>query len=446
MDGIEAVAALHGTLARRDTPEHVAGLVLAALPDGAPPALRDHLGRAASGSTRARHGWSSMPGEFKAPEPMDRQLLKAHELAEEFLAERLPGSEDTEALGAFVEAFSRMIGREPGKGDWKRDRLDAAARAERLPGLSRRRYLKLFRLAGRLEDRLARLRLAESRYRLLLVGKGGLSHALVPGDLGGHLPTAAFVAYHAAQTKRRSVFTDGPQAGAFDTVASALLAWCLSDPDTRWEAVAHVFPREDVLARLDDAAKARLVGKWYAVLDETAEHLRDLASRTEVDLATMVVRRGNDSSTWNLLAGAWNRSRDGWVALASALGMDQLLDAMLPGKVMRLMAADVVSWHGRGGGAVHPDTKVWAALPKPWEALRGEAPCGRAEVEAACRRYGVDPAKSGWSAPRPRTEVAAWRATPELVHGVEVANPHLADAMRRLGYFSGKGTSLAAAG
>ena len=61
----------------------------------------------------------------------------------------------------------------------------------------------------------------------------------------------------------------------------------------------------------------------------------------------------------------------------------------------------------------------------------------RTTIEAACRRAGIDPVKSGWSAPRPRTAVAAFRPTPELVHGVAVDSPYAAAFLRRLGAFSG---------
>jgi hypothetical protein len=153
---------------------------------------------------------------------------------------------------------------------------------------------------------------------------------------------------------------------------------------------------------------------------------------------SMIVKKGNDSSTWNLLAGAWNRARDHWIALIDALGMNELFDAMLPGKVLRLMAGDVAYWHRATGGGVHADTLVWRDLPKPWLVVRGEEACTRSTIEAACLRHGVDTAKSGWVAPRPRTSVAAFRPTPELVHGVAVANPFFAEWLKDIGAFSGK--------
>ncbi|GGO01524.1 hypothetical protein GCM10010116_02870 [Microbispora rosea subsp. aerata] len=101
------------------------------------------------------------------------------------------------------------------------------------------------------------------------------------------------------------------------------------------------------------------------------------------------------------------------------------------------MAADLAAWHRSTGGDVDPDTKVWAALPPPWQVLDGTASCTRADVEAACRTAGLDPEKSGWTAPAPARRVAAFRRTPELVHGIAVADPVWASLLRRAGAFSG---------
>ncbi|HEY9883897.1 MAG TPA: hypothetical protein V6C98_09855, partial [Thermosynechococcaceae cyanobacterium] len=43
-----------------------------------------------------------------------------------------------------------------------------------------------------------------------------------------------------------------------------------------------------------------------------------------------------------------------------------------------------------------------------------------------------------WTVPRPSGKPVAFTSTPELVHGVSVANPALAKVLRRAGFFSGK--------
>lgn len=439
MDQDEAIARLHASLIARETPETVAEIIRDALSPGQLRRVRGPLRVRLEASLKRYFGWSSMPTRFKAPDAELRQVAKARELALLFLENRLPEGDDPDEVAQLVREFNALIGKAHGRNDFKHDRLDGAARRQAGLGLSRRRYVKLFRLAVRLEQRLARLRAEEAKFRLLLVGKAALAPDLRIAQFHGHAPSAAFVAYYAARMKLRSEFTVAGQQKPFDDFAAALLALCEED-DSRaaWFAIAHVFPREDVLARLTDEEKGALLGRWFDILNETADRLEDAWRRSDIDLATMIVKRGNDSSTWNLLAGAWNRSRDHWIALASALGMDALLDEFLPGKVLRLMASDVAAWQRSIGRGVHPDTKIWAALPKPWEVLRGEQRCDRARIEAACALHGVNPHLSGWSAPRPLTTIQQFRPTPELVHGVVVNNPYLASVLRQMGAYSGR--------
>ena len=102
------------------------------------------------------------------------------------------------------------------------------------------------------------------------------------------------------------------------------------------------------------------------------------------------------------------------------------------------MAADVAAWHRSAGSKLHTDTDVWAELPLPWRVLAGDETCTRAQLEATCDRYGIDPLKSGWLARRGTKEVAPFSPTPELVHGVVVSSPQMARALRKAGAFSGK--------
>jgi hypothetical protein len=189
---------------------------------------------------------------------------------------------------------------------------------------------------------------------------------------------------------------------------------------------------------LTDTQKGQLLGTWLTVLGEIAELLREVWEQSRINRETMIVRRGNDSSTWNNTANAWNKARASWIALLHALGMREELDSICFGKVLRLMAADVAAWHRSAGGDLDPDTKVWNEVPLPWEVLSGEIACTREMVEEVCRKYKVDPVKNGWTAPPPEKKVAAFRPTPELVHGVTVSNPQLAAALRKAGWFSGK--------
>lgn len=433
-----AISLLHATLAQRDTPETVADLVGRALPPELGRRLQGPIHHRIANSMRRTFGWSSMPTVFRAPVKPTERFAKARELALLFLQARLPEGDDPDELERLLSEFNALISKRSGDASFKEDRLNRLERASRGLQLSRRRYDKLFRLIGRLEKKLAKQRVEEAKHRLLLVAKAGLAPELTAEQFGGSVPTAAFVAYYAARMKLRSEFTIQGQQKPFDDMAAALLGLCEEDPDTSWYAVAHVFPRADVLARLSEQQKGELLGRWFAILSELADRLEGVWRNSHIDLGTMIVRRGNDSSTWNLFAAAWNRARDHWIALIEALGMDAIFDEMLPGKVMRLMAADVAAWHRSAGGGIHPDTLIWCELPKPWDVLRLEATCNRATIEAACALVGVDPVKNGWSAARPRIAVQAFRPTPELVHGVSVGSPYMAAFLRRLGAYSGR--------
>lgn len=446
MSATDPVSALHATLIRRETPETVGKMVLDALPEMKRDTFIDRLRRLVGLPVRTgfdfaphqRFGWSSMSRVFRRPDPFDRQLNKARELASLFLGETLPDGADAAALDAVARDLNRLIQKTPGKAGFKDDRLTAAERRTAGLALSRRRYDKLFRLVGRLERRAVRLAREEQKAGLILVGKAALAPRLTVEDFAGDTGSAAFVAYYAARMKLRSEFTIDGQQKPFDEFAAALLKRCEGQAGTSWWAIAHVFPRADVLARLTEEQKGRLLGQWFDILQVAAARLDEVYQSTNIDLENMIVRRGNDSSTWNLLAGAFNRARDHWIALLDAMGADAVLDAMMPGKVLRLMAGDVAAWHRSTGGGVHPDTRVWRRLPPPWAVLNGEAVCTRADIETACREAGLQPGKGGWTRPRERTAVAVFRPTPELVHGVAVSNPFLADYLKQAGAFSGK--------
>jgi hypothetical protein len=245
------ITKLHGALARRDTPEAVAELILAGLPPGLARSWLDlPLRSRIQHALKKRFGWSSMPAVFRSVVPMDLQVAKAQELALLFLGAEISGPETGDDIEAFLLQFNRLIGRTAGQGDFLEQRHNRAARAAMGMTLSRRRYDKLFRLACRLEDRLARLRQEERKHRLLLIAKSGLALDLRIEDLEGRFHTAAFVAYLTARMKLRSEFTVHGQQKPFDDLAAGLLKACERDPETNWYAIAHVFPRADILARL----------------------------------------------------------------------------------------------------------------------------------------------------------------------------------------------------
>ncbi len=415
------------TLDRRVRPEDVARMVRDALTLS--PADRATLGKASSGAGV----WSSMSDDFKRPSTMGSQMAVARAL---FATPAQINPADMEAIDAYLRSVEAEIGKKPGASDFKKDRLPRKQRLALGIDISKRQYNKRFRLTCRMEAKRVRILKEQVKRSLTLASKSRLASHLRPEQMS-HPETAAFIAYYVARCNLRSVFTSEAQVRPYDEVCEMLMTRCRQCEGTDWFAVAHVLPDEDVVARITPEEKGRLLGEYFALLNTAADLLAEVWAASTIDRATMVVRRGNDSSTWNVTAGAWNKLRSGWFSLLFSTGLEEWIEACCPGKVLRLMAADVAAWHRLSGGGLHPDTGPWCDLPLPWEVLRGE-PCPRTRVAAVCAKWDVDPAKNGWVAPPPERKVAIFTPTPELVHGVTVASPQLAALLRKMGVFSGK--------
>lgn len=423
------------------------------------------LKQAATNSLRSSlWQYTSMLEGFAQPVGAAKQACKAAELFDyspSTSSDTVPPDYETpEQVRLLLQELSPRLAKNLGHNNYLTDRLDRKARqAAGLGELSRRRYNKRFRALRHLEEKLLHLVFADQQHRLQMVGKHGFAHEISYEDFSRDLFSAAFIAYYTARCNVRSEFTNQSQQRPYDTVAdmlfrhcrdgqppvSALRRWVAGEapaaarlaPAPAWWAIAQVYAAPPVLAQLSDEQKGQLLGHWTTLLQELAEVLRQTWAVNTFRRDSMVVKRGDDSSTWNITAGAWNKARDNWINLLYALGMEFILEELCPGKVLRLMAADVVFWHQQTGGKLDPNTTVWAELPLPWEVLNGTVPCTRATVAAACARAGLDAAKSGWLAPRPH-QVVPFRPTPELVHGVSVSNPYLALILRKNKVFSGK--------
>lgn len=380
-------------------------------------------------------GWSSMSTDFRRPEDLSRPLQVAQTL---FGAPLPTDPRNITQIGTYLLQAEAEIGKRVGHSDFLRDRLNRDARGQAGLDLSKRQYNKRFRLLQRLERKQASLARELEKRALTLVSKSRLASELPFDEFAADQLTAAFVAYYTARCHVRSEFTQTSQVRPYDEVAEMLFKRCRLSTTTNWWAVAHVYPIAEVLAHLTDTQKGELLGRFYAVLERTAALLEEVWTGSVIQRQTMIVQRGNDSSTWNLLAGAWNQARDGWINLLYALDLDEVLDAVCPGKVMRLMAADVAWWHRASGGTLDPNTQVWEQLPLPWAVLRGTAICTRATVREVCLQVGLEPGPSGWITPRPQGRAAPFRPTPELVHGVTVGSPALARILRQAGVFSGR--------
>lgn len=428
---------LHASLDRRVRPEDLLLPIDQLLADRLTEPDRRRLTEARTQSRWANpFGWSSMTDDFRRPEGMARQLSVAGTL----FGAPLPDlhTVNDAHLGQYIEQAEAEIGKQVGESDFLRDRLNREARQQAGLDLSKRQYNKRFRLAGRLERKRAKIQRELEKRALTLISKSRLASELPFQDFASDARTAAFIAYYTARCHVRSEFTIAGQARPYDEIADLLLGQCRQSATTHWWAIAQVYPDAEVLQHLSAAQQGELLGRFYAVLERTAQLMAEVWAVSDINRQTMVVRRGNDSTTWNLLAGAWNKARDGWMAALYALDADEILDAVCPGKALRLMAGDVAWWHHSAGGGLDPNTAVWTRVPLPWEVLRGDKVCTRADMTDACREAGLDPESSGWVAPRSRAKVAPFRPTPELVHGVSVGSPALAKLLREAGVFSGR--------
>lgn len=418
----ELTETLYRSLSERWRPEQVAKAIINARVGAYTPAEGALLMQAVP-----RYSWSSMGTEFASAGDMAKQCSVAATL---FGVK--PPAQDRASVRKFIDRLRESFRAEKGL-DFKTDRLDRKARKRAKLPKSHRAYNKRFRVLSRLETKFSKWGDVLELRELARIAKSRLAFKIAQKDMR-EIETACFLAWMTARLNVRSMFTFGKQERAFDKIAEMLLARVPKNGG--WSAIAYVHTSPEVIARLSESKKGRLLGEWFGVMRRAAVVLERVNKSDKPDLTTLIVRRGNDSSTWNEAAGAYNKARDGWISTLYALGMESALDQVAPGKAMRLMAADVAWGHRAYGSGLDPDTKVWGALPKPWEVISGKRKCNRKKIETAC-----DEAKTkhgGWIAPRTHHAVD-FKSTPELVHGVVCSDPGLAQLLKRAGYFGGHG-------
>ena len=436
---------LHAGLDQRPTPEAVCALILELMEHQLLPVQQRLLMRAAA-DRAARY--SSMSDDFERPVAAVHKVRTLLALLD--VDGTLDRSEDRIIrlaadpwlLIAQIRVACAMVGWMPTVDPTQVQRLNRAERDHIGIEASARRYRKQVRQIRRTHRQALALQQQILLRQLVMVGRSGLAYKISTEQMRADHFGAAFVAYWVAQRNRRRAFSLAGRDNPFDQVAEALFSRCMMRGDaTDWWMIAQVYPVPAVLERLTDAQCGELMGTWLSFMRLAADRMRELAAGFPdgFNRATMVVRKGMDSSTWNTLALAYNAARAAWIGCLASSGGLSLLNAMCPGKAMRLMAGDLTYLHHQAGSTGDPQTRVWAALPPPWEVLDGLATCTARTVELACASEGVDARLTGWTGPVKFGEAAPWKPTPELVHGIEVADPIWAGLLRRLGAYSGKG-------
>lgn len=422
------IVELHGSLTQRHRPEDVALTIVSSNEFetlGFTTSEKNSLKRVSSSG----YNWSSMSKVFQGASGLVSQIKVASEL---FPKVRVPSdTTDVEEVFSYIEKLKSSL--KIDGIDFKVDRSNREKREGlRAVPKSHRAYNKRFRLISRMNEKFGRWVENKNIRDLAQISKSRLASHIKLKDLKD-TATACFIAYFAARSNMRSIFTAGKQERAFDTVSQMLFNKLTKK--SNWLAIAYVHPSPEVLTHLSEKDKGKLLATWYSVMERAAKVISSEVTLNEIDLKQMIVRRGNDSSTWNESAGAFNKARDGWINTLHALGADHVLDRFAPGKILRLMAADVAYLHrSYTGDGLEPDTKVWNNLPKPWEVILGKADCNRSMIEETCRKAGIE--GKGWIVPREKS-VAEWKPTPELVYGVQIGSPTLALILKRAGFFAG---------
>lgn len=418
------------SLTERWAPEQVVKIVLDLGPADEGKGF-DNRERALLLQALPRWGMSSMPTVFERVKGFDRQMKVASDLFPDVKQPKLLSPENISEYVERLRSSMLMTGN-----DFKANRLNHEARKKRaaksagVPQGSHA-YNKRFRFLARMAEHMTTRAATAEMKELAQIAKSRLA-SKIDTDQIKDLGTASFVAYMAAKLNKRSIFTFDKQEAVYDEVAEVLFRRL--GRRSNWLMVAYVHPAPEVLIHLSDAEKGQLLGAWFDIMVRAARVLEREEKGGGLDLRQMIVRSGNDSSTWNEAAGAFTKARDGWINTLYSLGMQDVLDTFVPGKALRLMAADVAWGHRTFGSGLDPDTTVWNELPKPWEVILHEVPCTRTMVEDACRTAGVK--GKGWLAPREKT-IAEFKPTPELVHGVVISCPDLAHRLKRVGYFGG---------
>src|SRR5688500_14925104 len=300
------------TLDERKRPEDVARIIVA---------LGHAVGdvkRPLQSVARCSDAYSYMSQDFQR----SRASLAAQmKVASNLFAVAAPADEaDVEAVHRYLADVEAQIGKSVGRNDYKHDRRNRGERAARGIDLSRRQYNKRFRVAAKMEDKLRRRAREDARRALTLASKSRLASLLTWEQFSADVESACFIAYYVARCNLRSVFTVNVQERAYDQVCDAMMKRLRRSDTTNWFAIAHVMPDGEVARRLWARDKGALLGRYYEMVVEAGKFLGEVWASSTINVRTMIVRKGNDSSTWNLMAGAWNKLRDGWFALCHALG------------------------------------------------------------------------------------------------------------------------------
>lgn len=352
---------LYESLQQRQRPEDIAELIRQTISSSLDNEEYKILDKAAQYALHRKNpygAYTSMPQKFRSIVDASTQLNKANELF------NFKNSQESD-IGVVLLNIENSLQKKIGTNDFVKDRLNKNERKRLGLDLSKRQYNKRWRLAKRIEKKQNKIQKEEDKLEFEKISHHGLTHHILYEDFSKDINSACFIAYYNARCNLRSIFTNGSQERPFDEICEMLLKRCTKS--SNWFAIAHTYLSVEILNQLTVQQKSVLLDKWTNILNTLANTLRELWEKNDINKETMIVKKGNDSSTWNHTAGAWNKARDHWLYLIHSLGLETKLNTMCFGKVLRLMAGDVVAWHYNSDNTLDPNTYVWNELPLPWE-------------------------------------------------------------------------------
>lgn len=459
---MDALRQLHVGLSGRPAPQDVARTILQLPTDGLPERARvqlEDLGRA-----RSVYKGDTFPEHDGLQRPAASAAALVGRVTEALRVEPLwaPDGQDPNALRAWVDEALAILGfadREPqethctpppagkARSPWSsarsprsdkhghadfRERLNSSARDPRVP---RRLYRHAVRAVLHLQQRAEVFAACRDLEYVTRFAKSRLAADVKFEDFVSDVPTALFVAYYTSRLTMRTMFTM-TQVRPMDELAEQLLSWAVESDTCRYDVLAHVLTRQSILDQLTDRQLDELATKYWSIL-KVASRCLERAWDPHRDRTEMVVRQGDDSTTWNLASRAFDQARTGLLNLQLA-GVEDTFGGSdsLPGKVPALVASDIAAAHALGGRLQHGDVTVWAELPLPWEVVLYGVCCPAALVEQTCETYAVDP-RVGWTRPYRQEQLETTDAAPNLVHGVAVNDPTIAAALNEFDFFGG---------
>ena len=152
--------------------------------------------------------------------------------------------------------------------------------------------------------------------------------------------TAAFLAYYVSRCNRRSTFTNQSQVRPYDEICEMLMNRCRESGTTNWAAIAHALPDSDVLERVSASDQGDLLGRYFETLKSAADLLGKIWEQNNINRKPWSFDGATTQQLGTLLR-LWNKIRHGWFSLLFGAGLQDWIESICPGKVLRLMAADV---------------------------------------------------------------------------------------------------------